>query len=68
VTSRTLIGRHVGDVVRVHLAPRGSVVGEILEEDGTAIAVRLSDGTIATVPIAAVVTIRERAGWTRSST
>ena len=59
--------RHVGNVVRVRLAPWGSIVGEVLEADGTAMALRLGDGTIATIPIAAVVSIRERAGWTRSS-
>lgn len=63
----SLIGRHIGERVRVRLAPWGSVVGEVVEVDETAIAVRLSDGTIATVPIAAVVSIRERAAWSRSS-
>ena len=68
MTSRTLIGRHVGETVRVRLAPWGSIVGLLLASDGAAIALLLGDETVATIPIAAVVTIRERAAWTRSST
>ena len=68
MTSPTLIGRHVGETVRVRLAPRGSIVGTLLANDGSAIALLLGDETVATIPIAAVVTIRERAAWTRSST
>lgn len=67
MTSPTLIGRHVGDVVRVRLSPWGSIVGEVLEADDTAMALRLGDGTITTIPIAAVSSIRTRAAWTRSS-
>ncbi len=63
MTPPNLIARHVGERVRVNLRPRGSIVAEVLEVDETAIALRLGDGTIATVPIAAVVSIRERAAW-----
>ena len=62
-----LIGRHIGERVRVHLAPHGSVVGEVLDADATAIALELGDGTTATIPIASIVSVRPRAAWAGGS-
>jgi|GEM_PF-4773837 preprotein translocase subunit YajC len=61
-----LIGRHIGERVRVHLA-RGSIVGTVEDADATAIALELSDGTTATIPIASIVSVRPRAAWARGS-
>lgn len=60
-----LIADHIGSRVRVRLVPRGSLVGEVLDADDTAISLLLGDGTAATIPIAAISNIRSQAAWAR---
>lgn len=67
MTPPSLIRRHIGERVRIHLSPRGSIVAEVLDADETAIALRLGDGSTATVPITSILSIRSKAGWARAS-
>lgn len=67
MTAPHLIGRHIGERVRVHLSPRGSIVGTVEDADATAIALLTGDGTTATIPIASIVSVRPRAAWARGS-
>jgi preprotein translocase subunit YajC len=60
-----MLGLLHGERVRVRLVRGGSLVGEVVQADATGIRLELSDGTIATVPSSAIVSVRERAAWTR---
>jgi preprotein translocase subunit YajC len=62
-----MLTRHIGERVRVRLSPWGSLVGTILDADETAIALQLGDGSTATIPIASIVSVREKATWARGS-
>jgi hypothetical protein len=62
-----LLDRHVGERVRIRLSPWGSIVGTVLDVDELAIAVRLGDDSIATVPLTSIASIRTRAAWAGGS-
>ncbi|HIH02852.1 MAG TPA: hypothetical protein HA263_03030 [Methanoregulaceae archaeon] len=58
-----LIGRHIGERVRVRLMPFGSIVGVVLGADETALVILVGDGTTATIPIGAIQSVRPKAAW-----